>query len=121
MVPFLGGQDVNRNLVDYLLRKLKEEQSDSQFENESVEEKVRHLLNQKCERAKKVLMKKESTQIRTQIELIYDFNSTLTKNDLNMLTLDLQRKIKENIGYLLKEAKLRREQIDHIILEGGST
>ena len=33
----------------------------------------------------------------------------------------MQRKIKESISNLLRDAKLRREQIDHIILEGGST
>ena len=92
-----------------------------QFTNQAQEDKVRHLLNQKCERAKKALMKNESTPIRTQIEIVYDINSSLTREDLNVLTLNLQRKIKESISKLLRDARLRTEQIDHIILEGGST
>ena len=45
----------------------------------------------------------------------------MTREDLYLLSLDVQKKIKESISNLLRDARLRREQIDHIILEGGST
>jgi molecular chaperone DnaK (HSP70) len=79
-------------------------------------------LKRSCEEAKCVLstMKSAQIEIPNLIDGI-DFYEKLTRNDFEFLCSDILDKITEPIDKALNDANLEKEDIDNIIMVGGSS
>lgn len=79
-------------------------------------------LRTACERAKRTLS--SSTQASVEIESLFDgqdFYSNITRARFEELCQDLFRKTLEPVEKALADSKLDKQQIDEIVLVGGST
>ncbi|CAI0453825.1 unnamed protein product [Linum tenue] len=87
------------------------------------EPKALGKLRRECERAKRVL----SSQMQTRVEVDsliqgMDFSEPLTRAKFEELNSDLFERTMEVVNSTLKDAKVEnKEQIDEIVLVGGST
>ncbi len=108
---FLGGDDFDRAIVDYWIEKNKLNKAELIANNELAQE-----LRLKAEEAKKAL-----THQSIFNEKIDDIWCTLDRNTFEELILP---KVKQTItacANALKDAKLTIEQIDEVVMVGGST
>ncbi|HEY6530031.1 MAG TPA: Hsp70 family protein [Cellvibrionaceae bacterium] len=119
---FLGGRDIDRILVEWLLNKLRDEKSivinPDQSEHISI---LRHLY-QEVEKAKIRL----STQERTSIELDFDWyddyvevDFLLSRTELESLIAPIVERAIEVCLRLISQQGLQREQISRVVLVGG--
>lgn len=79
-------------------------------------------LKREAERAKRVLSSIHQTQIK--IENFYhdeDFDETLTRSRFDEINLNLFRKTLDPIKQVLKDSHLSKDEIDEVVLVGGST
>ena len=79
-------------------------------------------LRTACERAKRTLS--TSTQAFIEIDALaegQDFSSTITRARFNEINMDYFRKCLEPVEKVLKDAKTSKNQVDKIVLVGGST
>ena len=129
----LGGDDFDNKLVEYCLKYCNFEKQMNEIDNKSKER-----LKKACEHAKKVLSKQEDEEyddedennIKTQIRVDNllegkDIIVTITRKQFEEdICKDLFDRLEENFIKLLKEVegeKFRVDNIDEIILVGGST
>lgn len=125
---WLGGDDFDQKIIDYVIEKVREE-NDIDIEKIEEKEKISFKVELKIvsEKAKKAL----SSSIRTEITLIgmlkdeennlIDVVVDLTREQFEqMIQNDIKRSI-ELVHTAIKNAHLTAEQIDNIILVGGST
>ncbi|CAI0454271.1 unnamed protein product [Linum tenue] len=107
----LGGGDFDQRLIK---RRYKKDVSE--------DPKATGKLRRECERAKRVL----STQIETRVEIDsllhgMDFSEPFTRAKFEVLNLDLFERTMKVVRSTLKDAKLKKDKIDQIVLVGGST
>lgn len=79
-------------------------------------------LKREVERAKRALSSQMS--VRLEIESFFegeDFSETLTRAKFEELNMDLFRKTMKPVEQVLKDAKVKKENVDDIVLVGGST
>lgn len=79
-------------------------------------------LKREVERAKRALSSQMS--VRLEIESFFegqDFSETLTRAKFEELNMDLFRKTMKPVESVLKDAKVKKDKIDDIVLVGGST
>lgn len=79
-------------------------------------------LKREVEKAKRTLSSQMSTKI--EIESFFegeDFSETLTRAKFEELNADLFKKTLKPVEQVLKDAKLKKTDIDDIVLVGGST
>jgi len=79
-------------------------------------------LKREVEKAKRTLSSQMSTRI--EIESFHkgeDFSETLTRAKFEELNADLFKKTLKPVEQVLKDAKLKKVEIDDIVLVGGST
>ncbi|KAG0359250.1 ATPase with role in protein import into the ER, partial [Podila minutissima] len=79
-------------------------------------------LKREVEKAKRSLSSQTSTRI--EIDSFHngnDFSETLTRAKFEELNMDLFKKTLKPVEQALKDAKLTKDQIDDIVLVGGST
>jgi len=79
-------------------------------------------LKREVEKAKRTLSSQMSTRI--EIEAFHngkDFAETLTRAKFEELNMDLFKKTLKPVEQVLKDAKLKKSDIDDIVLVGGST
>ncbi len=116
----LGGEDFDNQLVQYCINEFKN--TNELDENTNINEKGRIRLKISCERAKKLLSSMEETII--DIEKFYDqkdLNITITRSDFNNICDCLFKKCLSCVKLALENAKLKKEEIDDIVLVGGSS
>ncbi|CAI0454280.1 unnamed protein product [Linum tenue] len=115
----LGGGDFDQRVVDYFIDVIKKRYD----KDVSEEPKALGKLRRECERAKRVL----SSQMQTRVEVDsliqgIDFSEPLTRAKFEELNSDLFERTMEVVNSTLKDAKVEnKEQIDEIVLVGGST
>ena len=122
----LGGEDFNQRLIDYALNEFKKEKG---FENVDFYDKN----NVKAFRALQRL-RKESEEIKCQLSFVpevnYDIDSLYKDEDFQLtinratyedLCEDLFEKCFVKIDEALRLAKLEKNDIDEIVLVGGSS
>jgi molecular chaperone DnaK len=118
----LGGDDFDQKLVEWLAREFKKDQGVDLMKDRAAVQRLREA----AERAKIEL----SSQLNTQINLPYitavenepkhlDYN--LTRAKFEELTADLMERVKRPFNQALEDAKLKPNEVDEIILVGGST
>ncbi|RPD78209.1 heat shock protein 70 [Lentinus tigrinus ALCF2SS1-7] len=114
----LGGEDFDNRVIDYLVKRYKK------HTGTDVSSNIRAMgkLKREVEKAKRTLSNQQSTRIEIEaFEGGNDFSETLTRAKFEELNMDLFRKTMKPVEQVLKDAKVRKEDIDDIVLVGGST
>jgi heat shock protein 5 len=114
----LGGEDFDQRVMEHFFKIWKKKTGlDAQKDKRSTQK-----LRREVERAKKVLS--SQTQVRIEIESFHegqDFSETLSRARFEELNDDLFRKTLTPVDKVLADSKLKKQDIDEIILVGGST
>ncbi|KAI4456471.1 heat shock protein 70kda [Holotrichia oblita] len=114
----LGGEDFSNNLVDYMIGVCENKYKKNVRNNKRV---VARLRNH-CECAKKKLSFADSVNIFIDCLVDgIDFNETLTRPKFNELNLDVFKSTLEPVKEALKSAQIDKNDVDKIIMVGGSS
>jgi molecular chaperone DnaK len=118
----LGGDDFDKRIVDWLADEFKRDQGiDLRNDPQALQR-----LYEGAERAKVEL----SSQTQTQINLPFitadasgpkHLNTSLTRSKFEQLTTDLLERCRGPVEQALSDARLTADDIDEVILVGGST
>ncbi|CCX16990.1 heat shock protein 70 family [Pyronema domesticum] len=114
----LGGEDFDQRVITHFV-KLYNKKNDVDITKDL---KTMGKLKREVEKAKRTLSSQMSTRI--EIEAFHDgkdFSETLTRAKFEELNLDLFKKTLKPVEQVLKDAKVKREDVDDIVLVGGST
>jgi len=114
----LGGEDFDNRMVDYFIEEVKKKNRMNISNNKRALRKLRTA----CERAKRTLS--TSTQAFIEIDGLaegQDFSSTITRARFNDINMDYFRKCIEPVEKVLKDSKISKNNVDKIVLVGGST
>ena len=114
----LGGEDFDNRMVDYFLQDFKRRHR----KDMSTNQRSLRRLRTACERAKRTLS--SSTQAHIEIDSLFDgidFNSTITRARFEDLCMDYFKKCMEPCEKVLRDAKIAKNQVDEVVLVGGST
>ncbi len=115
----LGGQDFDQKLYDLASQKFAQENNNTDL-GANLEAKNR--LKKACEKAKINLSKKEITTIKLdKLYLNTDLEITFRKDEFEKLCKPLFDKCLKTIDNALKLAKLKENDINFIVMIGGST
>ena len=113
-----GGEDFDDRMVNYFIIEFKQKFKKDMSGNKRA---VRHLRTA-CERAKRTLS--SITEASIEIDSLYegiDFYTKITRARFEELCADLFRGILEPVKKALRDSTLDKEQINEILLVGGST
>lgn len=113
---FLGGDDVDNSLTDFLMRKLMD---DKELSDEDLK-KIRPRMKKAAESAKKEL----STQESVTISVPYAYKDTHFMHELGRAEFEdiVAPLIKKTVKPCLKALKdANIDQVDHLVLVGGMT
>jgi molecular chaperone DnaK len=124
----LGGDDLDRRLVDFLVEELNRSEQREQRKNNSVTS-VSSCSNQVLSRireAAELAKIKLSTETEVEIALPFltpdfSFSYKLTRTELEDLTRDIIARTRQHCLRALADAKLEARDLDQIILVGGQT
>ena len=114
----LGGEDFDNRVSEYLLKQFKKKEDLDASKNKRSVGK----LKREVERAKRTLSSQMSTRI--EIESFFDgkdFSETLTRAKFEELNMDLFRRTLKPVEQVLKDAGVKKDEIDEVVLVGGST
>ncbi|MBN9187962.1 MAG: molecular chaperone DnaK, partial [Microbacterium sp.] len=118
----LGGDDWDQRLVDYLIKQFK----DTTGVDVSGDKIALQRLKEAAEQAKKELSSSTSTSINLPYLSLTDsgpvsLSETITRAKFEDLTKDLLDRTKKPFSDVIREAGIKVEDIDHVVLVGGST
>jgi len=113
----LGGEDFDQRVMEFILKTWAQKNADASKDKRAIQK-----LRREVEQAKRIL----STSHQTKIEIENFFNGkdlsqTLTRAKFEELNADLFKKTLEPVRKVLDDAKLKKTEIDEIVLVGGST
>ncbi|KAJ3753171.1 heat shock protein 70 family [Lentinula raphanica] len=114
----LGGEDFDNRVIEYLIKSYKKKTGTDVSKN------LRALgkLKREVEKAKRTLSSQQSTRIEIEsFENGNDYSETLTRATFEELNMDLFKKTMRPVEQVLKDANVKKEDIDEIVLVGGST
>ena len=121
----LGGEDFNQRLMDYVINEIKKDDKfkNIDFYNKENDKAMKSLkrLRQKTEEIKIILSNENNANFFIDSLYSKDINILLTREKYEELCMDLFEKCFKIVDDALKLAKLKKEEIDDIILVGGST
>ena len=118
----LGGEDFDQRIIDWMVDKFKKDQGIDL----SKDPLALQRLKEAAERAKIEL----SSALETEINLPFVSGDSagpkhlyykITRSELEKLSRDLIEKSIERVKKTLKESKLSKEQIDEVVLVGGTS
>jgi len=114
----LGGEDFDQRIMEYFIKLIKKKHG----KDISKDNRALGKLRRECERAKRALSNQH--QVRVEIESLFDgvdFSEPLTRARFEELNNDLFRKTMGPVKKAMDDAGLEKNQIDEIVLVGGST
>lgn len=114
----LGGEDFDQRIINHLAKTYNKKNS----VDITKDQKAMGKLKREAEKAKRTLSSQMSTRI--EIEAFFDgkdFSETLTRAKFEELNIDLFKKTIKPVEQVLKDAKVKKDEIDDIVLVGGST
>ncbi|KAI4145999.1 MAG: hypothetical protein LQ340_006078 [Diploschistes diacapsis] len=114
----LGGEDFDQRVISYLAKQYNKK-NDVKIEEDL---KTMGKLKREVEKAKRTLSSQMSTRI--EIEAFHkgkDFSETLTRAKFEELNMDLFKKTLKPVEQVLKDGKVKKNEINDIVLVGGST
>lgn len=114
----LGGEDFDHRVMEYFVKQYNKKN------NTDVKKDLKAMgkLKREVEKAKRTLSSQMSTRI--EIEAFHngeDFSETLTRAKFEELNVDLFKKTLKPVEQVLKDAKVKKSEVDDIVLVGGST
>ncbi len=119
----LGGDDFDERIIDYLIKEFKKENGIDLSKDKMAMQRLKEV----AEKAKKDLSGVVSTQISAPFiaqgengEPLH-LDMTLTRAKFEDLISDLVESTLEPVRKALKDAKMKKEDIDKVIFVGGST
>jgi molecular chaperone DnaK (HSP70) len=116
----LGGEDFDNAIVQYCIEQFRSKTSIDLNKEEFIKQKLR--LKEHCEKAKRELSYKNETEIEVEsIAKGKDLYLKLTRAKFEELCKDLFNLCKEPIMEVLEKSGDDRDDIDEIVLVGGST
>lgn len=114
----LGGEDFDQRVMEHFIKLYKKKKGkDIRKDNRAVQK-----LRREVEKAKRALSSQHQAKI--EIESLFDgddFSETLTRARFEELNMDLFRSTMKPVKQVLEDADLKKEEIDEIVLVGGST
>jgi heat shock protein 5 len=114
----LGGEDFDQRVMDYFLKTFKKKSGkDASKDKRSIQK-----LRREVERAKRQLSSQH--QARIEIESFFDgedFSEVLTRAKFEELNNDLFKKTLGPVERVLADSKLKKSDVDELVLVGGST
>ena len=114
----LGGEDFDQRVMQYFIKMIqKKDKFDLTKDKRAVQK-----LRREVERVKRALS--SQPQARLEIEALYDgedFSETLTRARFEELNLDLFKKTLTPVSKVLEDGDLGKDEIDELVLVGGST
>ena len=118
----LGGDDFDQKIMDWLINGFKAEQGIDLSQDKMALQRLKDA----AEKAKKELSSSQSAEINLPFIAQKDgqpvhLDQTLTRAKFNQLTNDLVEKTKQPVMNALHDAGLDFNNIDEVILNGGST
>jgi len=118
----LGGDDWDQRVIDWLVEQFKGENGVDLAKDAMAEQR----LKEAAEKAKIELSQVQQTQINLPFITATDsgplhLDYSLSRAKFQELTADLVDRVKEPLDQAIKDAGLSKDQIDHVILVGGST
>ncbi|KAG0333769.1 ATPase with role in protein import into the ER [Podila horticola] len=114
----LGGEDFDQRVINHFIKTYNKKHS------VDITKDLRTMgkLKREVEKAKRTLSSQTSTRI--EIDSFHDgndFSETLSRAKFEELNMDLFKKTLKPVEQALKDAKLTKDQVDDIVLVGGST
>ena len=107
----LGGEDFDNRVIDYLVKQYKKKTGTDASSNMRAMGK----LKREVEKAKRTLSSQQSTRIEIEsFEDGNDFSETLTRAKFEELNMDLFRKTMKPVEQVLKDANVKKEDIDEV-------
>ncbi|CAL8462784.1 g2317 [Coccomyxa elongata] len=114
----LGGEDFDHRVMDYFIKLIKKKYKvDISKDNRALQK-----LRREAERAKRALSSQH--QVRVEIESLadgVDLSEPLTRARFEELNSDLFKKTLGPVKKAMEDADLKKEEINEIVLVGGST
>lgn len=114
----LGGEDFDQRVINHFAKTYNKKNS----VDITKDQKAMGKLKREAEKAKRSLSSQMSTRI--EIEAFFDgkdFSETLTRAKFEELNMDLFKKTIKPVEQVLKDAKVKKDEVDDIVLVGGST
>jgi heat shock protein 5 len=114
----LGGEDFDQRVMQYFIKMFKKCDGTDIFKDKRGLQKLRREV----ERVKRTLSSQH--QARLEIEGLVDgidFSETLTRARFEELNLDLFKKTLGPVNKVLEDADMTKDEVDEIVLVGGST
>ncbi len=118
----LGGDDWDQRLVDYLIKQFK----DTTGVDVSGDKIALQRLKEAAEQAKKELSSSSSTSVNLPYLSLTEsgpvsLSETITRAKFEDLTKDLLDRTRKPFEDVIREAGIKVDDIDHVVLVGGST
>lgn len=114
----LGGEDFDHRVMDHFVKLYNKKNS----VDITKDLKTMGKLKREVEKAKRTLSSQMSTRI--EIEAFHegkDFSETLTRAKFEELNMDLFKRTLKPVEQVLKDAKVKKSDVNDIVLVGGST
>lgn len=114
----LGGEDIDHVLMDYCQQEFKRK---TRLDISGDKRAIRRL-HTACERAKRTLS--AATTATIEIDALYqgvDYTTVISRAKLEDLAGAIFKKTLEPVYQVLKDAKVGKDEVDDIVLVGGST
>jgi heat shock protein 5 len=114
----LGGEDFDQRVMEHFFKMWQKKTGKDASQDKRAVQKLRREV----ERAKKVLS--SQTQVRIEIEAFHggeDFSETLSRARFEEINMDLFKKTLDPVDKVLEDSKLKKHEIDEVVLVGGST
>lgn len=115
----LGGEDFDQRLMEYCMKQFARQNDGLDV---SQDKRAVQRLRKQCEMAKRTLSTQTSATI--DCDALYqgiDFTTTVSRAKFEALNMDLFQKTMAPVAQVLKDANLSKNDVDQIILVGGST
>ena len=122
----LGGEDFTQRLIDYIISEIKkiEEFKNIDFKDKKNEKIIKlHRKLRKLTEQLKISLTAEITSsfFYDMLYGIKNFSLDITRSKYEELCMDLWKKCFKKVDEALKISKLKKDEIDEIILVGGSS
>merc|ERR1711981_571670 len=114
----LGGEDFDQRLMDYLIAQFKRKSNI----DISKDKRAIQRLRKQCENAKRTLSSQTSATVDCEaLANGEDFSCTISRAKFEELCLDLFKKTLKPVAQVLKDSGIPKDQINQVVLVGGST
>merc|ERR1711871_448774 len=114
----LGGEDFDQRIMKYFIKLFKKKYKKDMTKDKRAMQKLRR----ESERVKRALSTQH--QARAEVEALFDgvdFSETLTRARFEELNMDLFKKTLGPVQKVMSDAGLKKNEVDEIVLVGGST